>query len=83
MSKVDDWWYDHEECLTLKRLIQSELTDGLSNLITESDSILKAKEYSVFDITGDKTVLLILAKAENKVVPALIIPESKTDRSIY
>ncbi len=80
LSKIDDWWYDHEETLTLKRLLQSELTDGLSHLITESDSILKVKGYSVFDITGDKTLLLILAKAEKKVVPALVIPESKTDQ---
>lgn len=79
LSKVDDWWYDHEESLTLKRLIQSELTDGLTSLISEADSILKTKGYSVFDITGDKTLLLILAKADNKVLPALVIPESKTD----
>lgn len=79
LKKVDSWWYDNEENLTLKRLIQSELTDGLTNLIAESDSILKTKGYSFFDITGDKTLLLIVAKAGKKVVPALIIPESKKD----
>lgn len=79
LTKVDEWWYEHEEIVSLKRVINTQLMKSLKRLIKESDTILKAKGYSVFDITGDKTIALIFTKGEEEIASTLVIPESSTD----
>lgn len=79
LSKVMDWWYDHEDVPSVNRLFNADFMKDISYLIQESDTLLKKKGYSIFDLSGDKDVLVIFTKTTKGISPALVFSEADGD----
>lgn len=81
LSKVDEWWYDHEESTSLEPLKNAAFVQPLKKALSQSAKILKKEGYTIFDLTGDKQIALLLSKSKKGITASLLIPVSENDDS--
>ena len=79
LSKVDEWWYDHEESTSFSYLQNAAFVQPLKKALTLSTEVLKKKGYSLFDLTGDKQIALLLTKSTKGITASLLLPISESD----